>query len=208
LIASPPSQSSQDRKEILLKNLCRSSILLRFALAGILLTSFGCAKLKPEPKRGMLTGDWSKPGKEGTEVIKLSYASNENVGGTINVTLGADGEHFRGEFVRISKESQGKPIAGRVVSAWGTVWDDYSPSKAEDPWLQNRAASSRSGEAGPGWDFYLRTHYSGRVIAFLSGNRDHTMRCRMELLNPAEGITGGGSGECQVSEGSTIKIRF
>jgi len=42
----------------------------------------------------------------------------------------------------------------------------------------------------------------------LEGNRGHNMRCRMELKLPAEGMSGGGSGECQASEGSQVIIRF
>jgi hypothetical protein len=65
-----------------------------------------------------------------------------------------------------------------------------------------------SRESGSGWDFYLRKHYSGNVIAFLNGDRGNGMRCRMELTNRGEGMSGGGSGECEVSDGSQIKIRF
>jgi hypothetical protein len=65
------------------------------------------------------------------------------------------------------------------------------------------------GIEGPAWvagydmPEFMQT-YSGKVIALLLGDRGSKMRCRFRLANPAEGMSGGGVGECQVSGGATI----
>jgi len=191
-----------------LKSLRDLSKPLGFTLVAVALISMACIAKAPR-QRGILTGDWTKSGSSESEVVKLSYASDQSIGGTINVTLGAGGEHFRGEFVRLSDDSQGTEVAGRVMSAWGAKWEGQSKSDQEDSWLPGSKKDGGFGtEAGSGFNFYLRKHYSGRVIAWLEGNRGHNMRCRMELKLPAEGMSGGGSGECQASEGSQVIIRF
>lgn len=187
-------------------NLNRSLILVPLAVVGVMLASLACSTVKPQ--RGMMSGEWSKPNSSEIELVKISYSSNEAHGGVVNITLGEGGERFRGDFVRISKESQGRPIRGNIMSSWGTLWGQTHQEGEIDPWTRGVVDAPASREGGSGWDFYLRKHYSGRVIAFLTGDRGNSMRCRMELKNPAEGMSGGGSGECEVSDDSEINIRF
>ena len=189
-----------------MKNLNRCPNALRLAVAGVMLASLACAKVPPQ--RGIMSGEWSTPGSSQVEIVTISYSSDEAYGGVVNITLGPEGERFRGNFVRINNESQGKAIRGNIMSSWVTLWDqNHKPGEA-DPWMRGTVDAPASREAGSGWDFYLRKHYSGQVIAFLNGDRGNGIRCRMELKNRAEGMSGGGSGECEVSDGSHIRIRF
>lgn len=48
----------------------------------------------------------------------------------------------------------------------------------------------------------------GKVVASLTGDQDHVMRCRFDLLEPGRGMDGGGLGECQTSNGGVISVSF
>lgn len=52
------------------------------------------------------------------------------------------------------------------------------------------------------------THYTGRVVAILDSPDKQHMRCRFRLVVPARGMAGGGEGECQLSEGGTVRAQF
>lgn len=62
------------------------------------------------------------------------------------------------------------------------------------------------GERDPGPQFL--THYTGRVVANLANADGAHMRCRFRLIDPAEGVAGGGSGACELSNGSPIHAQF
>jgi hypothetical protein len=52
------------------------------------------------------------------------------------------------------------------------------------------------------------TYYSGRVVANLDGPDGTHMRCRFQLFRPAAGMAGGGQGQCQLPNGTTIDTSF
>jgi hypothetical protein len=60
--------------------------------------------------------------------------------------------------------------------------------------------------AAPSTDFI--THYSGRVVANLATSNATHMRCKFQLVHPSEGMSGGGSGQCQLPDGKTIDASF
>jgi hypothetical protein len=108
--------------------------------------------------------------------------------GTMTAML-ADGRRFDGSFFQITRETR--------VEELGPLW--------------------RGWRAGPGWrrggwgywepnDQFI-THYSGRVLANLSGPAGQ-MRCRFILVRPASGMAAGGQGQCQLSDRTRIQARF
>jgi hypothetical protein len=67
----------------------------------------------------------------------------------------------------------------------------------------------------PGWggrgawgapDFI--TQYTGRVVANLAAPNGAQMRCLFQLVHPSDGMNGGGIGQCQLPDGTTIDATF
>ena len=54
----------------------------------------------------------------------------------------------------------------------------------------------------------LARNYFGKVVAKLFGDRGSTMRCRLQLTNPEAGLSSGGVGEYQVSNGGKVDVEF
>jgi hypothetical protein len=52
------------------------------------------------------------------------------------------------------------------------------------------------------------TVYSGKVIANLKNPAGRAMRCRLQLEQPESGMTGGGSGQCQIAGGPAFNASF
>ena len=109
-------------------------------------------------------------------------------GGTMNTEL-PSGEYFTGRYLQITSET----TADSFGPGWGG-WGPWGPG-----W----------GDWGGGADYAtFIQNYSGRVVATLFGDRKNTMRCRFQLANPQEGMSGGGVGECQVTNGDKIDAQF
>ncbi len=111
-------------------------------------------------------------------------------GGTMTVDL-PNGESFSGEYVQITSTSTADVVH---PSFWAPMWDDWGPFG--DPWF-----------AGADFPTFVR-NYSGKVVATLFGDRGDTMRCRFQLSSPERGMSGGGVGQCQVSNGGKIDANF
>ena len=50
--------------------------------------------------------------------------------------------------------------------------------------------------------------YSGNFEAVLFGSNKHTMKCRFRAADSMMGLTSGGVGMCQVSDGRVIDVQF
>jgi len=57
---------------------------------------------------------------------------------------------------------------------------------------------------------YVLTPYAPdhHIVANLTGDRGGSMVCRFKLNEPGVGPDGGGTGRCDVSEGSVIEVKF
>ena len=71
----------------------------------------------------------------------------------------------------------------------------------------------RGGWGGLGWDDWgadssFVTHYTGRVVANLGTASGAHMRCKFQLADPTAGMSGGGTGHCQMPDGKTIDATF
>jgi hypothetical protein len=93
------------------------------------------------------------------------------------------GTQFSGTYLQVTSQATEEdygPYYGEWVSpGWGA------------PWYQ-----------GPSDGFV--TEYSGRVVAHLSAPTGQRMRCQFVLKDPVSGMTGGGEGDCQLSDNSTV----
>ena len=117
-------------------------------------------------------------------------------GGTLSVTL-PDGESYSGRYLQITSTSTVDTLGWGwgYGYGWGPYWGDWG-AWGPGPWY------------GPAdWTSFVR-NYSGSVVATLFGNAGHTMRCRFHLASPELGLSGGGVGECQTSDGRHIDAQF
>ncbi|MEW6270918.1 MAG: hypothetical protein AB1689_16665 [Thermodesulfobacteriota bacterium] len=136
---------------------------------------------------GAIAGRLEAPGMQ-PKPIEMSYTTERfGSGGTINTTL-PTGEYFTGRYLQITSES----TADTFGPGWGG-WGPWNPF-----W----------GDWGGGDYATFVQNYTGKVIATLFGDQKNTMRCRFALADPAEGMTGGGVGECQITNGETIQAQF
>jgi hypothetical protein len=121
----------------------------------------------------------------------FSWSAQGPRSGTMVATL-ADGRRYDGSFFQITRETR--------VEELGPLWTGWGPG----PGWRHRGWG--------GWDNWgpsdqFITHYSGRVLANLSGPAG-PMRCRFTLIRPASGMAGGGQGQCQLSDRTRIQANF
>jgi len=141
----------------------------------------GCAH------QGAIAGRLEAPGMQ-PKPIEMEYVTARfGSGGTMNTTL-PSGEYFTGRYLQVTSET--------TADAFGPGWGGWGP------W------SPFWGDWDGGDYATFVDNYSGRVIATLFGDRKNTMRCRFQLANPADGMTGGGIGECQITNGEKIQAQF
>jgi hypothetical protein len=124
----------------------------------------------------------------GTSPVNFSWKSSNGVSGTMNATL-SNGKAFTGQFFQITSD---------------TTVDDLDPL-----WTGWGGRGRWGGEWG-GWDAgpTFVTHYSGKVVANLASPDGKHMRCKFQLADPSGGMSGGGSGQCQLPSGKTIDTTF
>ena len=137
---------------------------------------------------GTAVGELSGPGSQAqpvTLVWKSNASSPEQ--GSISGTL-ADGAHYSGRYFEVVKTID-EGVYGPAWVGWSPYWSDWG-----------LAASY-----GYDWPRFAEI-YTGRVIANLKSDQGNgRVRCRFTLQRPEEGLSGGGSGECQLSSGQSIQ---
>ncbi len=137
--------------------------------------------------QGAIAGRLMAPGMQ-PKPIEMEYKTARfGAGGTISTTL-PDGEYFTGRYLQVTSETTADAFGPGWGGwgAWNPFWGDWD---------------------GGDYETFI-DNYTGKVVATLFGDRNHTMRCRFQLSDPAEGMTGGGVGECQVSNGDKIEATF
>ena len=70
----------------------------------------------------------------------------------------------------------------------------------------NMTATLSDGRLFTGSDFV--SYDSGKVSANLSGTNGEHMRCQFRMVRPSSGMSGGGEGECQLTDGIAHGARF
>ncbi len=137
---------------------------------------------------GTAVGELEGPGaqEQAVTLIWKSEASTPEQG-RISGTL-ANGAHYSGKYFEVVKTVD--------QSAYGPAWMGWRPY-----WSDWGLMTSYSYD----WPRFLNL-YTGRVIANLkSDDGTGRLRCRFTIQQPLQGLSGGGSGECQLSNGQIIQ---
>ncbi|UJR82479.1 hypothetical protein [Sandaracinus amylolyticus] len=115
-----------------------------------------------------------------TEPVAFQWnAAPDATHGTIQAEL-LDGRDFSGEFLQVTTETRATDL--------DPYWDVWG-----GPWY------------GMADDTTFVRHYTGRVIAQLTGPEGQRMRCNFQLADPEAGPQSGGMGECELSTGERVE---
>lgn len=140
---------------------------------------------------GMGGGELQQSGRIDQPVLFSWQSRDGGISGTMVATLPE--ATYRGPFFQITQQTERQAVAP-LWGGWREGWMDW-------PYW--------------GWGAYgpydwteFATRYSGKVLANLATPEGKHMRCRLHLAKPAQGMSGGGDGECQLQGGSTIHARF
>ena len=124
--------------------------------------------------------------------VTFSWKSTDGgISGSMSASL--LGSVYQGRFFQITQQTQIEVLTP-LWSHWRHGWYDWPY------WSHHRMPPY------PATQFL--THYSGKVVATLEAADNKRMRCRFHLVNPSRGMSGGGEGECQLSDGRTINASF
>lgn len=141
---------------------------------------------------GTAVGKLDEPAgkKEAVTLVWKSDASDPDRG-KISGTL-PDGTHYSGKYFEVIKTAE--------ADVYGPAWEGWRPY-----W----SGWAYRGYTGPiaelDWPAFVEI-YTGRVIANLSSDDQQTrLRCRFSIDSPRAGLVGGGTGDCQLSDGQEIE---
>jgi len=155
--------------------------------------------------QGTITGELSEP--QGTggadsssppavkyEQVAFEWHSDGEIPrGSMSTTL-PDGENFTGSYREIVDGAMMEDPDGFYSDWYGEPWD-------QPYWRW-----------GDTWQYYepgvFVTEYTGHVVAILKGDRGTHMRCDFHLHDGEQGMSSGGAGECQLSNGDRITSTF
>lgn len=126
------------------------------------------------------------------EPVKFSWTSIDGgLSGSMTATL--PDMSYQGKFFQITQQTRSEVLTP-LWTYWNRGWYDWpywgSPMMQPYPTTQ------------------FITHYSGKVVATLTGQGDQRMRCRFHLVAPASGMSGGGEGQCQLADGRVVQAVF
>lgn len=145
--------------------------VLMLALVACTTTGFG---------GGQLAG----PGAQ-EEPVTFSWSSTDG-GMSGAMTAALPNVSYQGRFFQITQQTRGEVLTP-LWTHWNRGWYDW-------PYW--------SGPVSPPYPAtQFITHYSGKVVATLESPGNQRMRCRFHLVEPARGMSGGGQGQCQLSDG-------
>ena len=148
----------------------------------VAITLVSCGFLAACATTGTGYGEAQKGGRD--PVTFRWNSADGGISGTMSASL-SPGRSFSGQFVETTTETH--------IADLDHMWDGWAPG-----W----------GAWNPGPANGVVKSYSGRVVADLSDANGGHMRCNFRLADPASGMSGGGSGECQVAGGEKIDATF
>jgi len=120
----------------------------------------------------------------------VSASAANTVSGVISATL-SDGTTYSGQYFQITQDTPLDSI-GPLWSAWDSGW------AGRGGWGSWNAVPT------PG---FIK-QYAGWVVASLEAPGGEHARCKFHLVRPAEGVAGGGTGQCQTPDGQTADATF
>jgi len=157
-------------------------------LSGLL---FSLAALTACTTTGIGGGQMSGVG-AAEEPVSFTWTSTDGgITGSMQAVL--PGQIFSGRFFQITQQTRADML-NPLWTHWRSGWYDW-------PYWGGYA-----GAPYPTTQFL--THYSGKVVSTLEAPDQQRMRCRFHLVEPAQGMAGGGEGECQLSAGRLVRAVF
>ena len=119
-------------------------------------------------------------------------STDGGISGTLTATL--PGALFEGRFFQITRQIRAEAL-DPLWMHWRSGWYDWPYWNGPLPAPYPTTAQ-------------FITYYSGKVVATLESAGQPHMRCRFHLVAPARGMSGGGEGECQLSDGRVVQAVF
>ena len=141
---------------------------------------------------GMGGGELSRQGKPDESVLFSWQSKDGGITGTMVATL--PNATYQGRFFQITQQTQSNSM-GPMWDGWDAGWNDW-PYWDGEPY------------GGPYNWTQFSTRYSGKVIANLTTDTGRRMRCRFHLIQPMQGMSGGGEGVCQRQGGGVVHAQF
>lgn len=124
--------------------------------------------------------------------VAFNWTSTDGgISGTMTASLPE--ATFAGHFFQITQQTRGELLTP-LWTHWRRGWYDW-------PYWNGPMSP-----AYPTTQFI--THYSGKVVATLESSGNQRMRCRFHLVDPAGGMSEGGEGQCQLSDGRVVRAVF
>ncbi len=125
--------------------------------------------------------------KTGAITGTFTWTSDDGIEGKMTAVL-STGETYTGPFFQITQQTQ--------VTALAPLWRGWEGRARWHDWS--------------GWDARdaTSTTYSGTVLANLQNASGAYMRCRFRLVHPVAGLSDGGTGRCQLADGTVILADF
>ena len=136
------------------------------------------------------------------ERVSFNWTSNDGgISGVMTALL--PGQTFSGRFFQITEQTRSEVLVP-LWTHWPLGWYDW-------PYWDRHLM--RPYPFAPAFPYpyptpQFITHYSGKVVATLEAEGRQRLRCRFDLVEPARGMGGGGDGECQLSDGRTVRADF
>lgn len=136
---------------------------------------------------GQMTGSGAQ-----MEPVAFNWSSTDGgLSGTMTAAL--PDTSYQGRFFQITQQTRAEVLMP-LWTHWNRGWYDW-------PYWGGPVAPPY-----PTTQFI--THYSGKVVATLTAQGDQRMRCRFHLVEPARGMSGGGEGQCQLTDGRVARAVF
>ncbi|ABD68135.1 hypothetical protein Rfer_0381 [Rhodoferax ferrireducens T118] len=136
-------------------------------------------------------GQLAGPGAQ-EEPVAFSWTSTDG-GMSGAMTAALPNASYQGRFFQITQQTRGEVLTP-LWTHWNRGWYDW-------PYW-----------SGPEFQPYPATQfitfYSGKVVATLESPGNQRMRCRFHLVEPVRGMSGGGEGQCQLSDGRLVRATF
>lgn len=158
----------------------------RFALLAVLSTLLAaCTTTGTGGGQVAVAGGQEQP-------VAFTWTSTDGgISGSMTAIL--PGQTFQGRFFQITQQTRGDSLTPLWLH-WRHGWHDW-------PYWGH-----------PGGPPYATTqfitHYTGKVVATLEAPDQQRMRCRFHMIEPVRGMSGGGEGQCQLTDGRTVRASF
>lgn len=162
------------------------------ALGAALLILAGCTTT------GMGGGDITQKGKSPEPVLFSWKSTDGGITGTMTATL--PNAIYQGRFVQITQQTRSETMA--------PLWEGYPPGWGDWPYWGWTGPMAPMPMGGMYDAVQFATVYSGKVLANLKTTNGGQMRCRLHMLHPQQGMSGGGTGECQIQGGASFTANF